>query len=399
MMSFDSQNDFNRTLNEALEGKRSAQGRIKDAIFNASGTTAKEAITSDQLRDWMTAAVAPAFEKHYAEQPQTWTKFATEERLNDFRPTQLQVLDQDFDATLLRDNGGVVAPAGTLPAIAELTPYPTFGYKASGRWIDVAKHGARIQFSWEAFINDDWGTIESFPAHAAELAARTIDAGVYGLIWSLNPAQPGFNTSNINDANNTVLKARTADGTLITSNVPKNAPLSYDSIKAAIQQVAESKVDGRNVMVPRFVLVVPPALEQVAKMVINTRHVEHTVPGSKPNTSDKFLVENGLASSVEVVVSTLPYTLGGTNGQTNWALLPAGGKTSAKRTLVRTTLRGHEKPELRVSNVTGSYLGGGAVPYTEGSFDNDDAQARVRLVTGAGALNLDGIVCSTGAGS
>ena len=42
-------------------------------------------------------------------------------------------------------------PAGALPLIPELTPYPTFGYSGTGRFIDTKKFGARYQFSFEAF--------------------------------------------------------------------------------------------------------------------------------------------------------------------------------------------------------------------------------------------------------
>ena len=398
---FENYNDFAKTLDKALEGSRGAQGKIKDAIMEADGTHVKEAITSDMLAPWFNKALAPAFESEYADQPEVYKEFSSDELLNDFRPTQLLTLDHDIDATLLRDNGGAVVPAGTLPHIPELTPYPTFGYKASGRWIDTGKYGARIQFSWEAFINDDWGFIEKFPGEAARLAARTRDAAVFGAIWSLNPNSAGFNTGVINDANGTVLKARSSDGVLIQGDVAKNSPLSYDAIKAAIQQVAETKVNGRYVTVPSFVLIVPPALENLATMVVNTRSVERDIPvvGGSAGEVTRFIEENGLAARVKVVVSDMPAILGGANGQTNWVLAPANGRTSAKRTIVRTALRGYDQPELRVSNNTGLFLGGGAPKYTDGSFDNDDAQARIRMTTGAGVLNTDGLIASTGAGA
>ena len=401
---FTSYTEFAKTLESAIGGDRAAQGQLKNAILEADSSrdrgTFREAVTSDMLAPWFTQAVQPAFEDAYKDQEETWKEFASEELLNDFRPVQLLSLDHDIDATLLRDNGGFVAPAGTLPKIPELTPYPTFGYKASGRWIDTAKHGARLQFSWEAFINDDYGLIERFPSDAAKLAARTVDAACYGALFSLDPSTPGFNSGVISDSLGTVLKARNADGVLINNNVPKNAPLSYDAIKAAMQQVAETKVDGRYVTVPSYVLLVPPALENLANMVVNTRTVERVVAGQKAGDQMKFIEENGLTAKVKVVVSDLVAILGGASqGGTNWVLAPAGGRTSAKRTIVRTALRGYDKPELRVKNAGGLYLGGGEVPYTAGSFDNDDAQARVRLTTGAGVLNVEGIVASTGKGN
>ena len=390
------QDAFNISLDKALSGSRIEQGKFKEAVLAGRKMTVQEAITSDVLAPYFNAAVAPEFEAEYAEYPQVWSTFASETQLNDFRPLELRSLEPDSTA-LLQDNGGYVAPAETLPAIPELTPYPTFGWKGAGKWIETGKYGARMQFSWEAFVNDEWDIIEQFPTEAARLAARTIDAAVFGQIWSIDPRTPGFNTSNISDANGTVLKARQADNVLISTNVPKNAPLSYDSLKAAIQQAAESENNGRPVVVPSFVLLVPPNLKPLADMLVNTRTIERTV--NTDTGTYKFVEENGLPASVTVVMSDLPLIMGGTHGRTNWALVPAGGRTAARRTIVKTALRGYDQPELRVKNATGERLGGGSIPYTEGSFDNDDAEARVRITAGSGILNYDGIVCSTGAGA
>jgi len=390
---WESQDDFNISLDKALAGSRFEQGKFRDAALATRRMDFREAITSDVLAPYFNTAIQPAFEDTYAELPQTWTEFATEELLNDFRPTQLFQLEPD-SSVLLRDNGGFVAPPETLPVIPELTPYPTFGWVAGGKWIQTGKNGARVQFSWEAFVNDQWSIIEQFPAEAARLAARTIDYAVYGQIWSLDSRNPGFNTSNINDANGTVLQGRPSDGALIAQAVPKNAPLSYDALKAAIQQVAESRVDNRPVTVTSFALLVPPALKALADLVVNTRTIERQVGDYK------YVEENGLNAQVKVVVSDVPAVLGGsTQGSTNWALVPAGGRTTSRRTFVKTALRGYDQPELRVKVDGGNYMGGGQVPYNEGSFDNDDGEARVRMTVGSGTLNLDGCVASTGLGS
>lgn len=395
---FKKQNSFNTLINGCFAGDKVAQAKIKEALDYVilgpkNGTKLTEAITSDQLFKLFVGATQGEFEKLYAAQEPTWTKIAQEKKLESFRPTQVRTIMPDFTDTMLGSNGGYATVDGALPNVPELTPYPTFGYKAEGRWIDTRKWGARVHMSWEALRNDDWGILQSFPADAAYLAARTVDAAVYGLLWSLDPTKPGFNTTNVNENNGTELKAAKADNAFIFNDVVKNAPLSLDSLSAAIKQVNETRIDGRPVVVPEFVLIVPPALEGIARFVTQSHQAEIT----KGNT--KLLTNLAPPAKVEVVVTDIVDILGGaTNGKTNWAIVPKGGKTQARTIIARTTLRGYETPEIRIKMDAGNHLGGGAVNPRDGSFDNDDIETRVRLITGAGLLHYDGIVCSTGQG-
>lgn len=396
---FESGKDFARALNSALEGSRSAQGRLKDVIndIQMGKYGVQESVVSGQLTDWFNVAVKPAFEKSYSAQEEIWSKVASEEKLNDFRPTRFYELHRT-EASIIPTNGGHQVPAGTLPRIPELTPYPTFGYQASGKWVSTAKHGVRLQLSWEAFLNDDWGLIARFPQDGARLASRTKDVAVLGTLFSLDPATAGFNPGVIGDNLGTVLQARQADDAVIFSDVRKNAALSLDSLNAAIKQVSEARdAEGNPVAVNKFALIVPTALKPVAERLVGLGGLEREVTDAKGKT--KFQIGKAVAGDVEVVASDLVGILGGaTQGSTNWVLAPYGGKTAVRRTLVRTTLLGYDSPELRMANAAGTSLGGGAIKATDGSFDNDDIQARVRLVTGGAILNSDGIIASTGQG-
>ena len=398
----ENRNEFAHHLDLALKGVPSSQGVVKETVMMTLGLAPRvtEAVTSDMVAGWFTSVAQGAFESQYAEQTTTWEKFASTEALPSFRPTQLYELDHDIDATLLRDNGGEVVVPQTMPRIPELTPYPTFGYRASGRWVEVHKEGVRLQMSWEAFINDNWNIIAQFPKDAAFLASRTVDAAVYGALFSLDAAAPGFNTNIIADANATVLQSRTADGVYVLKNVPKNSPLTFEALCAAIWQVRHTKVNGRYIQVPKFVLLVPPTLKPMADMVTSMTSIEHKEKDAAGATSNKTILSTTPTAGVEVVESDMVGLLGGSaQGDTNWILAPAGGRTASRRTILRTTLMGMEGVELRAAANQGTSLGGGALSATSGSFDNDDIQFRARMVTGGAVLHTDGIVASTGLGA
>ena len=396
MRIIESYEGFHNTLAEALEGSRTAQGRIKDTIWAAQGgTQTREAVTADQVSGWFMDTVRPEFEKQYKDLPEAWREIATEVKFNDFRDRPLYEVDTDHDV-LEAANGGTPTPRGTLPHIPELTPYPTMGYKASGKFLaHPRKHGARLHLSWEAFLNDQWDLVSEFPKTAAKMARKTIDAQVFGVLF--DPAMGGFRADVISDANKTVLQARTKDSVLILEDVAKNAALSYEALLAAREQVSKTKVNGRQVRVSRFVLLVPPALKPLADALVGEDRVARIV--GKAGSQTVMSTTNALKGVVKVVESEMMALLGGANADTAWCLVPAGGRTEARDTIVRTSLVGHETPDLRMASMQGVSIGGSSVSATSGSFDNDDLQTRVRVITGGDIINYDGIIASTGKGS
>jgi len=64
--------------------------------------------------------------------------------------------------------------------------------------------------------------------------------------------------------------------------------------------------------------------------------------------------------------------------------------------LVNAFLRGHEQPSLRASANTGVAIGGGSLSPTDGSFDDDTIQYRVRHVNGTAALVNTSVYASAG---
>src|SRR5690606_12153118 len=380
-MVIKNQEQFLTLLDEAIKGKYSAQAALK------------EAITTSDIPNFLRGAVNAELDAQYPEAERVYTRFTTDYDLNDFRPGALYELLTD-STTLHRENGGVTAPGG-LPRIPELTPYPTFEYSQSEKWLTTHKNGARIHFSFEAFINDEWDQIASLPAEMARLALETEEIMA---TWQL-VTPDGVNAANFNTASGNVLQARSTatlgDVTGTETNVPANSPLTLDALFAAIAQIKEQRHNGRAVQVRRFVLLVPPALTQYANVLVNAAVVRQTVGGRE------FEITNPLPAQITVVESAWLAELNeSANADKTWFLLPEGGRTAnGRRTIVETVLRGRRTPEMRVSGNTGRYVGGGDAPLTEGSFDNDDAEVRIRHIVGSAFVNADGTIASNGSGT
>ena len=373
-MRFKDQADFNNQLAEALEGDRLAQARLK------------EAITSDQLAPMFVKAANVRFQEYYDAHETIWDKIATKELLSDFRASSLLSLKPN-STTAPIDNGGYKHPVGTLPHVPELTPYPTMSYQADGAFITTAKHGARVQFSFEAFINDQWNVISRFPKDAAAIAARTEDLLV--LLQLFDPEKKTLRTDVFNDANKTKAEFSTVPEDIrgdldITHGV---YPLSFNAIVAARYQALATIRDGHSTYVPEgFVLITNPALAEVAKGYTQINEI-------RVQNGKRTDIKGNPLKDLEVVTSDLISVVGGDNA---WVLLPKGGRANGKTVLAKTGMLGREAPELRIHNATGQMIGGGDVNPYEGSFDNDDIEIRIRQIAGAGLVSYDGIIGSTG---
>lgn len=373
-MRFKNQEEFNVQLGEALAGDRLAQARLK------------EAVTSDQLAPMFVKAANVRFQEYFDAHETIWDKIATKELLTDFRQASLLSLKPDATTAPI-DNGGYQHPVGTLPHVPELTPYPTMSYSADGAFITTAKHGARIQFSFESFINDEWNVISRFPKDAATLAARTEDLLV--LLQLFDPANKTLRNDVFNSTNKTE-----ADFTGIPNEIVggaggdvKNAALSFDAIVAARFQALATLRDGHSTYVPEgFVLVTNPALAEVAKGYTQINEI-------RVQNGKRMDIKGNPLKDLEVVTSDLISVVG---GEKAWVLLPKGGRANGKTVLAKTGMLGREAPELRIHNKTGQMIGGGDVNPYEGSFDNDDVEVRIRQIAGAGIVRYDGVIGSTG---
>lgn len=354
-----------KVLGEAINGDYRARGALKQLVTEGHVSGLSEALTSADLNSAFTSSISQKLVSQYADAERVWTKIAKRNTLEDFKPSYFREFDWDKGLQVDEANGVAVTP-GSLARVPELAQYPTFKFSTSENQIQTYKHGARIPFSWEMVINDEWGFIQSIPGNMLRLALNTEESEAFRtFVSATGPITAVF-------------------GTVDTDK------LTLASLKAAKTQVRSRKVNGRSVRVPRFALVVPPALEDTARDLLAIRELEVT----DANGTYKTTTAN---SDIELVVADILTDIDvSANVDTTWYLLPAGGTDGTRDSILVNFLRNHESPEFRVSGATGLYLGGGAVPGTEGSLLNDDIEYRVRHVVAGGTHYTDALYASNG---
>lgn len=282
----------------------------------------------------------------------------------DFRPVVLQSLFGNLTGPGIGANGeAAVVPEGT--------PYPKVSISGKESfYTNLAKRGVSFDFTWEARVNDTVGFFADMPGELLTLTDTTEYAEVFDALDQAVDALPSVTLP---------------DGTV----VPANAPLSPNAIFAAVLALAERSINGNKIgTLSGYNVLVPvgrkPYIEYQLKQWMNIISVQDgAITFGAPDTS--------VLSTVEVIET--PRLTG-----LNWKLLPKPGATR-RPVLELLRLRGYETPELRVKADAGMYLGGGAVPALEGSFEADTIEYRYRYVVGGVLWDDTWVVVSTGAGS
>lgn len=371
--------DFNKKLEEtakvfgaAMHGDYRAQGIIKQiATQGIAEAGLSEALTTSDLARTFNFVTQNATVAQYAELPTTWTQFAARKTLPNFNEASFREFDF-VDNVDLAENGGFVTAPASLPVVPELTEYPSFKFLVGANKAKLNKRGARVPFSWEAVINDEWAFISSLPGQLAKFAKNTEELEAVGVLVDPN----GPNAGTFKSANGNVSS--------------KNYLLSLDALELAQNEVKNRKVNGNYLNVTRWALIVPTTMESQAKRILSLTSLEVTQGNLKyvttANTSNITLVVNDWLTKVDKSA----------NASKTWYLVPLNGNDGTRDTLIVSFLQGHEQPEFRQSGNTGLYLGGGAVPSLEGSLLNDDVEYRVRHVVTGAFLYPQALFASTG---
>lgn len=366
-----------KIFGSALHGDSQAQGIVKALVHGQAVRGLSEAISTSDLARTFAYGSQAALLKQYAALPTTWTQFAKREVVNDFKPQRKRefLYNTMID---LDENGGHPTAVHSLPVVPELTEYPTFRYTYSELAVSTLKKGARIPFSWEAVINDEWSFIAGLPGAMAQIAKTTEETSALATL--VTPTGP--NAETFSSANGNALGTTGVAGT--------RYKLSLNSLEFAKREVRSRQVNGNYVTVPKFALIVPTNLADVARRILGLGTVEVTDGNLKYTTqasnSDVTLVVNDYLTQIDK----------SGNAGTTWYLAPLNGSDGTRDSLVNVFLRNHETPEFRVSGNTGLYLGGGSVPSLEGSLLNDDVEYRVRHVVNGGLWFGNALYASTG---
>jgi len=336
----------------------------------------QEAMTSSDFQFAVFDVLDREVMARYEDIAPVWTQYVSTTTVRDFRPKRL--------VDLL---GGKAA----LDPVPELTEYPARNISKALYQLSVAKYGGRFALSWESMVNDDLDELRNLPENLAVAARDTESRAAASLLTDGNgPNDALFNAT---------AWGRTYDPSAGTwsggsSNLISGNPvLTIDNLSAALNAIGLRKdPEGRPVAVSAYKLVVPQALEFTARKILAAVEIRD-VSGSQTVISNNYV-----SGRVQLVVDPWLDVLDkGANAATTWYLVPDPG--AARKALFLGKLRGHETPDLRVKADTGSRVGGGSIDPTDGSFDIDDIQYRVRHVIGTAGTDMIATAVSTGAGS
>ena len=375
--------EVSQLVEEALSGNKIAQGKIKNDI--ESFRNAEESMSTSDFPAALKAITSVAFLGQYEQIQSVWTQYAKPYNVSNLKPQAFYSLTPHLITDNFPDVSGgevtVKGPPSGIPRIPELTEYPTVSFSASESSFGVAKYGARVNFSFEMLLNDEWGVLETLPDQLAQLARNQEDIVATEVLASpVGPNAVFFNNANRN-------LVTTGNG--FKSN---NPALTIDSLENAMSVIRGRSFNGNPVQVGQFALMVPPALEAEARRLLGITAFQITDP-----VNGIYTTTNPVSGTTLIVNPWLTIIDKSATANTTWYLLPAGS-AGIRPAVVFSKIRGRETPELRIASATGNYLGGGEVPGREGSFLNDDIEFRIRYFMGAAGIAYEVTAVSTGVG-
>lgn len=354
--------DYSRLLAEAikvvLDARKSRRGMD---VFNEAMTTADFPLIMGDILDRQLLGV-------YAETPQTWSMYCRRGTVPDFRTVKRFAVD---------------GAEGVLPSVGENGPYLPQVLSETKYSYTVSKYGRTINWSWEAFINDDLDALgSSSPARLGRAARRSEDKFATQLHVDSNGPHASLYTS----GNKNIIN--TTNGAASTNPVLGVAGLQDAFTVLGLQLDGDSEPIG----IDGVILEVGPALEVTARNLLNATEI---IVGADSG-AQRIVTSNWMKNKVALVVNPYIPVVATTNGKTTWFVhaSPSSGRPAMEVGL----LRGHEAPQLfqKVSNQ--QRVGGTANPM-DGSFEDDSVAFKVRHVFGGTRMDGKSTVGSNGSGS
>lgn len=338
---------------QILEARQLFESAVNGSLM--ARARLEEAMSTSDFPIMLGAAYGRELQQEYEGIAPVWQQFATRKVVPDFR-----------ERTLVDVMGG----RAELEKVKEGAEYPAGKLSESERKFKVEKFGRRFPLTWEMIKNDDLGAFRDLPQRLAISARETEDR---------TAILPLFN------ANKTGLSTW-ANAQAVTSK-----PLTTENLNAGLLAISQRKdSDGRPIIMPQPILLVPTALEQVAQSIVNVIEVIDPVTGERRSG-------NGLVRTPKIVVDPWLDIVApgyGKIGQT-WYLTPPPS-TPVHPALVMGFMAGEESPDLRTKADAGNRVGGGSVRPEEGSFGDDTVQYRVRHIMGSAGLYNDAVYIGVG---
>ena len=351
-----------------MEGALAGDRMDKAKFFE--GLTSGE-ITPALLQAPLTARVIAEYEGL----EEQWAGLAERHIVDDFELESVYRFAFDDEDQILEKNVGKTRVAGTLPRVAEMDEYQSFGFSSSNEGFRAYKSGIKFGLSWESIINGRrLNLIERATSKMARMARETEVAEVVGQYVTSS----GLNTANL---------ASSGD---ITNIVSGNPVLSLASLQTAMALAATHKVNGSLYPVGQtFTLVVSPTLAPIARNILSITEVT-TQTGSGTGqvitkTGNPVL---GLITELKVMNSLLTINSG---AGAYWFLVPNLSNTEGYRPELW-FVRGEEAPKFFVKATT-------MQDPKDGDFDHDAWETKLRATASGVNTGMLGVVASTGAGS
>ena len=366
-----------RDVEEALGGNRLAAARLKSEAAVAMGLEeAQESHSTSDFPEALRSVVKGAFLGEYEQIESVYPQFTRPYDVTDLKPASFYSLISPNLDNLPDINGGYETHKehpGGLARIPELTEFPTMSFSATESSFGVAKYGARVDFSFEMLLNDEWGALESLPNQLAQLARNQEDIVVTEVLVNESGLNPLFFNG--------------------TNTLAGNPALSLNAIANGVASIGQRVFNGNPVQAQDIALMVPPALEMEARRLLAITSLERTDP-----VNGKYNTVNPISGIKLIVNPWLTYINKSAAANTTWFLIPFASK-GLRPAVVFSKLRGRGEPELRISDATGNYLGGAKVPGREGSFTHDNIEFRIRHFVGAAGIAGEVVAASLGTNS
>jgi len=271
-----------------------------------------------------------------------YESFAYETKVPDFRPKKLRDLfgDTEFDPVL------------------EGEEYKADSLEETEVEVRVGKFGRKFGYTWELDLSGDFTDMAAFPKRLGNGAVERSNRNVFGLFVDEDGPREDF------------------------FDEVHTERLTPDAIDNALQELAlKENHRGELVDTGGLVLLVPQSLQIEANRIAEATELDRRVEDGEGRTV-RTRVTNPYRGLITVQVSKWLTKLDKSgNRASTWYLFAS--KSSDNPAVVRAELLGHENVDIRVKRDQGQRVGGGDVPFNEGSFDDDTIWFRGRSVDGA----------------